>query len=78
MVIGIVLVALAIWVAVRAVRQRERPWVQASVIGVVGIVVGFLGGVWFMSTNGAAVASMVMALGCVAAIAGYVYALAEH
>jgi hypothetical protein len=45
---------------------------------VVGVLLGFAGGILFMGTNGQAFPSMLMAFGCVAAIAGYVIALARR
>ncbi|HEX2808138.1 MAG TPA: hypothetical protein VHN80_18405 [Kineosporiaceae bacterium] len=59
-------------------RAHDRVWTIASGVGVVGVLLGFAGGILFMGTNGQAFPSMLMAFGCVAAIAGYVIALARR
>ncbi len=78
MLVGTILAVFVVWVAVLAVREHDRAWVRASVIGIVGILLAFGGGTAFMSTNGSAAPSMVMAVGCTLAIAGYVVALAKR
>lgn len=78
MVVGVVLLVLAVWVAVQAGRERDRTWTAASLVGIVGIVVGFAGGVIFMSADGNAVSSFAMAIGCVISIAAYTVALTQR
>jgi hypothetical protein len=76
MTLGTALVVLAIWIGWIAVRTRDRVWITASVIGLVGIVLGFAGGTAFMGDPSSDVSSYVMAVGCALAIAAYALGLA--
>jgi hypothetical protein len=75
MILGVALVVLAVWIAVAAVRGRDRNWLTASVVGVVGIVLAIGSGLAFMGQTSNNVASFCMALGCALAIAGYALGL---
>jgi hypothetical protein len=79
LVVGTVVLALVVWLAVLAVRAHDRVWTSASLVGIIGVVLGFAGGILFMGTNGqGGWSSMLMAIGCVGAIAGYAVALARR
>jgi hypothetical protein len=75
MLLGVALVVLAVWLAVAAIRSRDRNWVHASVVGVVGILLAFGSGLAFMGQTSNNLASFCMALGCAIAIAGYALGL---
>ena len=75
MLLGLALVVLAVWIAVAAVRGRDRNWLHASIVGVVGILLAFGSGLAFMGQTSNNVASFCMALGCALAIAGYALGL---
>jgi hypothetical protein len=75
MLLGLALVVLAVWITVTAVRCRDRNWLTASIVGVVGILLAFGSGLAFMGQTSNDVASFCMALGCAIAIAGYMYGL---
>jgi hypothetical protein len=75
MLLGLALVVLAVWIAVAAVRGRDRTWLTASIVGVVGILLAFGSGLAFMGQTSNNVASFCMALGCALAIAGYTHGL---
>src|SRR5664280_1374148 len=75
MILGVALVVLAVWIAVAAIRGRDRNWVHASIVGVVGILLAFGSGLAFMGQTSNNVASFCMALGCALAIAGYTHGL---
>jgi hypothetical protein len=75
MILGVALVALAVWIAVATVRGRDRNWLHASIVGVVGILLAFGSGLAFMGQTSNNVASFCMALGCAVAIAGYAVGL---
>jgi hypothetical protein len=75
MILGVALVVLAVWIAVVAVRSRDRNWLHASLVGVLGILLAFGSGLAFMSQTSNNVASFCMALGCALAIAGYALGL---
>jgi len=75
MILGVALVVLAVWIAVAAVRGRDRNWLTASIVGVAGILLAFGSGLAFMGQTSNNVASFCMALGCALAIAGYALGL---
>jgi len=78
LLVGTALALFALWLIVVAVRAKDRTWTVASVVGIVGILLGFGGGAAFLGSNGQAAPSMVMAVGCTVAIASYVLALAKR
>jgi hypothetical protein len=78
MVIGIALLVLAVWITVRALRAGDRAWTTPSLIGLVGVAVSAVAGIWFMSAGDSDVASILMTVGCVAALGGYVLGLAQR
>ena len=71
MLLGIVLVGLAIWIAVGAWRTDSAIWKRASVLGIIGLVGAFVTGIAFMSDVSQDVWSFVMALGCCVSIVAY-------
>jgi hypothetical protein len=73
--LGTALLILAVWIAVLAVRERDRGWIVASVVGIVSILVSFTGGSLFMGETSNDGASYLMAVGCAVAIAAYALAL---
>ena len=75
MLLGLALVVLAVWITVVAVRGRDRNWLTASIVGVVGILLAFGSGLAFMGQTSNDVGSFCMALGCAIAVAGYTYGL---
>jgi hypothetical protein len=75
MTLGTVVLVLAVWIAVLAVRRRDRAWVVASVVGIVAILVSFAAGMLFMGETSNDSASFLMAVGCAVAIAAYALAL---
>jgi hypothetical protein len=75
MLLGLALVVLAVWITVAAVRGRDRNWLTASIVGVVGVLLAFGSGLAFMGQTSNEVASFCMALGCAISIAGYTYGL---
>jgi hypothetical protein len=75
--LGALLLVLAVWILVLAVRSSDRGWVSASVVGIVSILVSFTAGSLFMGETSSDVASYVMAVGCAVAIAAYALALAR-
>lgn len=75
MIMGAALVLLAVWICIVAIRSRDRNWLIASVVGVVGILLAFGAGLAFMGQTSNNVASFLMAIGCTVAIAGYVLGL---
>jgi hypothetical protein len=77
-VVGTMIVAGAVVVLVLAIRSHGRAWVTAAVLGVAGVVLAWAAGSTFISNHGAEWASMLMATGCVIAIASYVVALARQ
>lgn len=76
-VVGTMIVVGAVVVLVLAIRSHRRTCVWAAVLGVWGVVLAWASGSTFISTHGAEWASMLMATGCVVAIAAYVVALAR-
>jgi hypothetical protein len=77
MTLGTALAVLAIWIGWIAIRTRDRVWIAASLVGLLGIVVGFVGGTAFMGDPSSDVTSFVMAVGCTVAIAAYALGLAR-
>lgn len=75
MVLGVTLLVLAIWIAIAALRGRDRNWLIASAIGVLGILLGIGGGLAFMSQTSNDGASFLMAIGTALAIAAYALGL---
>jgi hypothetical protein len=75
MTLGAVLIVLAIWIAVAAFRQRDRNWLTASTIGVLGLLLAVGGGTAFMSQTSNDGASYLMAVGTSLAIAAYALGL---
>jgi hypothetical protein len=75
MTLGVALVVLAVWIIVVAVRGRDRNWLTASIVGVVGILIAVGSGLAFMGQTDNNVASFFMAVGCALAIAGYALGL---
>jgi hypothetical protein len=73
--VGTALLILAVWIAVLAVRRRDRGWMIASAFGVLGIVTAFGGGTAFMGDTSNDVASFVMAVGAAVAIGSYALGL---
>lgn len=73
--LGTLLLVLAVWIALLAWRGRDRTWLTASAVGVLGVVIALGAGLTFMSDVSNDVASYLMAAGTVIAIAGYVYGL---
>ncbi|HEY5135577.1 MAG TPA: hypothetical protein VIJ41_07295 [Candidatus Nanopelagicales bacterium] len=75
LVVGTALLVLGVWIAVLAVRDRDRGWVIASGLGILGIVTAIGGGSTFMSDTSDDAASFVMAIGAAVAIASYALGL---
>ena len=75
MTLGTALLVLAVWIAVIAFRVRDRNWLNASVVGILGIVVAFGGGAAFMGQTSNDGASFLMAVGTSLAIAAYALGL---
>jgi hypothetical protein len=76
--LGTAITVVAIWVVVDAVRSRSRVWIVSSVVGLLGVVVALGGGSAFLSTNGDAGTSFMMAVGCVVAIAAFIVPVAKR
>lgn len=77
MLLGTALLVLAVWIGVSASRAGSAAWQRASMMGVIGIVVAFAGGVWFMGDVSNDLASFVMAIGWAIALVGYATGLAK-
>jgi uncharacterized BrkB/YihY/UPF0761 family membrane protein len=78
MLVATLVVVLALLMAYAAIKSSNKTWTTASIIGIVSVLAAFLGGTLFLSGNGQQDAySMLMAVGAVVAIAGYVSALAK-
>lgn len=75
MTLGAALIVLAIWIAAAAFRQRDRNWLTASTIGVLGLLLALGGGTAFMSQTSNDGASYLMAVGTSLAIAAYALGL---
>jgi hypothetical protein len=75
MTLGTALVVLALWIGWISIRTRDHAWITASVVGLIGIVVGFAGGTAFMGDPSSDMTSFVMAIGCAAAIGAYALGL---
>jgi len=75
MLLGIVLVGLAIWIAVRAWRTDDAIWKRASVLGIIGLFAALAAGIAFMSDVSQDGWSFVMALGCCVSVVAYVTGL---
>jgi hypothetical protein len=75
MVLGVTLLVLAVWIAVAALRGRDRNWLTASTAGVLGILLAIGGGFAFMSQTSNDGASFLMAVGTALAIAAYTLGL---
>jgi hypothetical protein len=71
MALGIALLILAIWIAVAAFLVRDRNWLTASAVGVLGILLAISGGFAFMSQTSSDGASFLMAVGTALATAAY-------
>lgn len=77
MLLGVALLGLAVWIVVLARRTGDAVWLRASAIGIVGIVVAFVGGVWFMGKVDNDTASFIMAIGWALSLVGYATGLAR-
>lgn len=75
MTLGTALLVLAVWIAVIAFRVRDRNWLNASVVGILGVVVAFGAGIAFMGQTSNDGASFLMAVGTSLAIAAYALGL---
>lgn len=70
-ILGAASLVLAVWMAVSVVRSHDRFGLIASGVGILGILIGFGGGIAFMSQTSNNGASFLMAVGTSIAIAGY-------
>lgn len=76
--LAFIVTVLSVWLLLQAARSRNRLWLAAGTIGLLGTLAALLGGFVSMSLNGAATPSFVMATGCVVSIAAYAIALAKR
>ena len=74
MVIGTLLLVSAVIFVINAARKNNRPWIVSSVVGLIGIVVAFYGGVMFTSSQ-VNVYSLIMALAFFVAFLAYGWGL---
>lgn len=77
LLLGVALLGLAAWILVVARRTGDAVWTRASIIGIVGIVVAFAGGVRFMGKVESDLSSFIMAIGWAISIVGYATGLAR-
>jgi heme A synthase len=75
MTLGAALLVLAIWIAIAAFRGRDRNWLIASMVGVLGILLAVGAGTAFMSHTNNDGASYLMSIGTSLAIAAYALGL---
>jgi len=75
MTLGTAAFVLAAWIAVSAFRGHDRSWLNASMVGILGIVIAFGAGFAFMSQTNNDGASYAMAVGTSLAIAAYAFGL---
>ncbi|MGB8212082.1 MAG: hypothetical protein WCE68_00860 [Anaerolineales bacterium] len=73
-VVGTILLAGAILLAVRAARQKDRLWIVSSVAGLVSILAAIFGGTQFVTSQLNAY-SLVMALATILAFLSYGWGL---
>lgn len=78
LLLGTLITVVAVWLLVDAFRARRRDHIVAGVVGLVGVVAAIGGGSAFLSTNGDAVSSFLMAIGCVVAIGAYLAPLVRR
>lgn len=71
LLLGTAITGLGLWLFIEALRTRHGIWIISSIVGLLGVVVALGGGSAFLSTNGSAVFSFMMAIGCVIAIGAY-------
>lgn len=77
MLLGVALLVLAVLIGTRASRAGSAAWQRASLVGIVGLLVAFAGGVWFMGDVSNDLASFVMAVGWAISLVGYATGLAR-
>ena len=73
-VVGTLLLLSAIVYLIRAAGKSNRPWLGSAVVGALGILIAYFGGVTFTSTQ-ADTYSLIMALGFIIGLVGYVWGL---
>jgi len=73
--LGVGLFALALWAVRLAWRPHDGFWLGAAVVGLLGIVAGFVGGIVFMGEVSDNLASYSMAVGATVAVAAYAVGL---
>jgi hypothetical protein len=71
MILGAMLLVLAIWIVVLALRVHDRNGLISSAVGIFGILIAFGGGIAFMNQTSNNAASFSMAVGTAIAIAAY-------
>jgi hypothetical protein len=78
MMLGLATAVVAVWIAVVAIRGRDRAWTAWVVTGLLGIVVAFGSGIAFMGQVSNDVASYLMGVGTVVAIGAFTMGLARR
>ncbi len=73
-VVAILLLGSAIAFVIRAARAKYHNWIVSSAAGLIGIIIAFMGGVTFTSTQND-IYSLVMALGFMTAFIAYGWGL---
>lgn len=76
--IGTVLAVLAVILVIIAIRQKNRTWTIASIVGLIGIFVSYFSGSAFLNPPENDSLSFAMTLGLAIAIGAYVYGLATR
>jgi hypothetical protein len=70
--VGTALSILGIWLPIEAFRSRNKQWLTVSFIGLISIIAAFGGGSAYLAKSGGDdVASFMMAVACIIALAAY-------
>lgn len=78
MALGLATAVVAVWIAIIAIRGRDRAWTAWVTTGVLGIVIAFGSGIAFMGQVSNDFASYLMGVGTVVAIAAFTMGLARR
>jgi len=70
--VGLALVASAVVLCARAIRARQRGWIGAATVGLLGVIAAGFNGGSFLTYNGAAISSLLMSVGFAVAVTAYV------
>ncbi len=78
MALGLATLVVAVWIAIIAIRGRDRAWTAWVTTGLLGIVIAFGSGIAFMGQVSNDVASYLMGVGTVVAIGAFAMGLTRR